>query len=70
MLDRRYPCKVTSNLPSFNEGNFVAIIRLVAKSNPTLQKHLVSGPKNARYISKTIQNEILEIAAEQIRQFY
>ena len=58
--------------PEKNEGNFIAIIRLLAKNNPTLNKHLTVGPKNARNIatSKTIQNEILEIAANQIRDFY
>ena len=34
------------------------------------KEHLLNGPKNARYISKTIQNEILGIAADQIREFY
>ena len=33
------------------------------------KEHLLNGPKNARYISKTIQNEIF-IAADQIREFY
>ena len=56
--------------PEKNEGNFIAIIRLLAKNNPTLNEHLTVGPKNARYTSKTIQNEILEIAANQIRDFY
>ena len=28
------------------------------------------GPKNAKYTSKTIQNEILEIAANQVHTFY
>ena len=59
-----------SKPPCFNKGNFIAILRLLAKTNSTLQAHLVSGPKNAKYISKTIQNEILEIATTQIRQFY
>ena len=35
-----------------------------------LHEHLTSGPKNAKYTSKTIQNEILEIAADQVREFY
>ena len=53
-----------------NEGNFIAIVRLLAKHNATLNEHLISGPKNAKYTSKTTQNEILEIAANQIRNFY
>ena len=55
---------------SKNEGNFIAILRLLAKNNETLNEHLIVGPKNAKYTSKTIQNEILEIAADQIRAFY
>ena len=52
-----------------NEGNFFAILRLLAKNNETLNEHLMLGPRNAKYTSKTIQNEILEIAADQVRTF-
>ena len=55
---------------SNNEGNFIAIIRLLAQSNPILQQHLVSGPRNSLYTSKTIQNEILSIIAEFIRDYF
>ena len=55
---------------SRNEGNFIVIVRLLAKHNATLNEHLISGPRNAKYTSKTIQNEILEIAADQIREVY
>ena len=56
--------------PLRNEGNFIAILRLLAKNNKALSEHLILGPKNAKYTSKTVQNEILEIAADQIRAFY
>ena len=56
--------------PTHNEGNFISILRLLSKCNSDLKEHLLNGPKNARYISKTIQNEILGIAADQIREFY
>ena len=56
--------------PRHNEGNFISILRLLSKCNSDLKEHLLNGPKNARYISKTIQNEILGIAADQIREFY
>ena len=45
-------------------------MRLLARNNLCLNEHLTSGPRNAKYTSKTIQNEILEIAADQIREFY
>lgn len=49
--------------PTANEGNFIAILRILAESNPVLKDHLKAGPNNARYTSKTIQNEIIEISA-------
>ena len=57
-------CALTfkSLVDTANEGNFVAIVRLLAKNNAILKDHLVSGPKNVRYTSKTIQNEIMEVA--------
>ena len=59
-----------SSPPSANEGNFMAIIRLLAKYNPVLKDHLVSGARNARYTSKTIQNEIIAVAADCVRSIY
>ena len=35
-----------------------------------MKEHVTSGPRNARYISKIVQNELIEIAADQIREFY
>ena len=48
----------------------IAVLRLLAKNIPELKEHLTSGPRNARYITKTVQNELIEIAADQIREFY
>ena len=56
--------------PLNNEGNFLAVLRLLAKNILELKEHLNSGPRNARNISKTVQNELIEIAADQIREFY
>ena len=53
-----------------NEGNFIVLLRRLAKNIPALREHLTSGPRNGRYISKTVQNELIEIAANQIREFY
>ena len=58
-----------SCFPTGNEGNFIAILRLLAKADCDLERHLISGPRNAKYISKTIQNELLSIGADQIRSF-
>ena len=56
--------------PTDNEGNFIAIIRLLAKSNPGLKDHLEHGPQNARYTSKTIQNEVIAVMANLIRDYF
>ena len=53
--------------PTDNEGNFIAITRLLAKSNPGLKDHLEHGPQNACYTSKTIQNEVIAIMTKLIR---
>ena len=58
-----------SSEPTQNHGNFVGVLRLLAKYNSTLDDHLRNGPRNALYTSKTVQNEILQIAADQIREF-
>ena len=42
------------HVPTANEGNFIAIIRLLAESNPSLTEHRTSGAKNVRYTSKTV----------------
>ena len=47
---------------SHYKGYFIASLRLLAKSNHILNKHLVAGPKNA----KTIQNEILLLLADRL----
>ena len=59
-----------SSDPTCNEGNFISILWLLAEANSDLKEHLVTGPKNAKYTSKTVQNEILGIAVNQIQDFY
>lgn len=39
----------------------------MAECNPDLKDHLINGPKNARYTSKNIQNDIIKIAADLVR---
>ena len=58
-----------SSEPTQNQGNFVGVLRLLAKHNSTLDDHLRNGPRNALYTSKNVQNDILQIAADQIREF-
>lgn len=56
--------------PASNEGNFIAILRLLAESNRVLKEHLISGPQNARYTSKTLQNEVIGVIADTIREYF
>ncbi len=45
-----------------NPGNFLALLKFRAESGDSvLANHLQSGSKNALYVSKTIQNELIEI---------
>ena len=53
---------------SKNRGNFVATLQLLAKGNSMLQKHLLQAKQNARYTSKTIQNDVIHIYASKIRE--
>ena len=50
--------------PDTNSGNFLAIYRLLGKTNQTLKEHM-DNPivRNVQYLSPHIQNEIIGIIA-------
>ena len=50
-----------------NEGNFVELVRFRAETDPVLADHLAKSPRKARYTSKTIQNDLVEVIGESIR---
>ena len=50
-----------------NEGNFVELVWFRAETDPILAQHLVNSPQNARYTSKTIQNELVGVIGNSIR---
>ena len=50
-----------------NEGNFMELVRFRAETDPVLAHHLANSPRNARYTFKTIQNELVEVIGECIR---
>ena len=60
--------KVDFSIEDANRGNFIATLQLMAKGDSILNKHLLSGKRNARYTSKTIQNEVVHIYACKIRE--
>lgn len=44
---------------SYNKGLLKDIVRILAKYDPLLKSHLVSGSKNATYCSNIIQNDLI-----------
>ncbi|XP_066917208.1 52 kDa repressor of the inhibitor of the protein kinase-like [Clytia hemisphaerica] len=57
--------KIKENLITQNPGNFLAIIRLLVEQGcPVLKEHIETcANKNAHYLSKNIQNELLKLIA-------
>ena len=52
-----------------NHGNFWALMKFRIEAGDTvLDQHLSSSSRNAMYTSKTIQNQIIDILGDQIRQ--
>lgn len=51
-----------------NEGNFIEIVRFRAETDPILANHLVSSPRNAKYTSKNIQNELIGVVGQMIQK--
>jgi hypothetical protein len=48
-------------------GNFLELVHFRAETDDVLCKHLKYGTKNAKYTSKTIQNEFIGIVGGAIR---
>lgn len=53
---------------SGNKGNFIALLDLIANFDERLNHHLEFGKKNCRYTSKTIQNQLITIIGNIIRE--
>jgi len=51
-----------------NHGNFNEIVRFRAETDETLRKHLQNAPRNAKYTSKTIQNDMIQVIGKHIRK--
>lgn len=50
---------------SLNKGNFIQLVRFWAETDSILAKHLAESPKNARYTSKGIQNELRGVVGKE-----
>lgn len=53
---------------SFNRGNFLEILTLVACHDPVVRKKFLGSPRNALYTSVEIQNPLLHIMGEMVRE--
>ena len=53
---------------SEKKGNFLALLSLMAESDGDLNEHLVTAGKNAKYTSKAVQNELIGIIGQSIRE--
>ena len=52
-----------------NDGNFRTLLRMKAQAgDDTLAEHLKKAPGNAMYVSKTAQNEILQVCGSMITE--
>ena len=52
---------------SVNVGNFLELIPFrVAAGDQIKKKHILKAPSNAKYMSKTIQNELICLCGEEI----
>ena len=52
---------------SINKGNFLELIDLLALYDPIVRDRLGHGPHNAQYTSRAIQNQLLHILGEKVR---
>lgn len=51
-----------------NSGNFIELVQFRAQTDTILANHLKNAPRNATYLSKTIQNELIQVVGNSIRK--
>jgi bifunctional DNase/RNase len=52
--------------PSTNEGNFLELIKLLAKTESLLEQHVLLSGRNANYLSPDIQNDLIQSLSAQV----
>lgn len=55
-------------LRSNNRGNFIGILKWSSATDPLVNSILVDSADNASYLSPSIQNELINLMANQIRK--
>ena len=58
----------TEELSNENKGNFLSIIQLIAKYDSVLDKLLQLPKGSPKYLSPSIQNELISLLAGQVLQ--
>lgn len=53
---------------SSNRGNFIELLRWASSTDPIALSILEDSNQNATYLSPTIQNELISLLSQQIRQ--
>ena len=48
---------------------FLALLEFRARTDATLQNFITNAPRNACYTSKTIQNDIIELCGNYVREY-
>lgn len=61
----------TENLNSISSGNFLGVVKLIARFDPTLRDHLHQVMDKSvirnKYLGKNIQNELIELMASHVK---
>ena len=53
-----------------NQGNFIELVQFQAETDEILRKQLQNAPRNVKYTSKTIQNDMIEIIGKHICKIF
>lgn len=53
---------------SSNQGNFIELLKWASATDPTVQSILNDCSGNATYLSASVQNELIHVMANQIRE--
>lgn len=56
------------NFSSSNHGNFIEVLRWASSTDPIVKSMFEESNSNATYLSYDIQNQLLNIMANQIRE--
>ena len=51
-----------------HRGNFISLLRFRAQSDDVLRRFIESAPKNSTYTSKTVQNDLIDLCGQYIRE--